>query len=109
MTEFIKPKDIQINNSVVVINWEDGHKSIYGARDLRLRCPCAQCIDEWTGEARLDQNTVPSQVEAVEHMLVGNYAVQFLWSDVHYTGIYTFEVLRALCMCELCASACQSS
>ncbi len=104
LTEFISPKNIQTNKSVVVINWEDGHKSIYGARDLRLKCPCAQCIDEWTGELRLDENTVPSYIEAVEHMLVGNYAVQFLWSDVHYTGIYTFKVLRDLCMCELCVS-----
>jgi len=27
---------------------------------------------------------------------VGRYALQFVWSDGHSTGIYTFEYLRAL-------------
>jgi DUF971 family protein len=27
---------------------------------------------------------------------VGGYALQFLWSDGHYTGIYTWEYLRQL-------------
>ena len=32
---------------------------------------------------------------AVDQMPVGQYAVQFLWDDAHYTGIYTYRALRA--------------
>tara|TARA_B110000438_G_scaffold277633_1_gene300442 strand:- start:720 stop:863 length:144 start_codon:yes stop_codon:yes gene_type:complete len=27
---------------------------------------------------------------------VGRYAIQFVWSDGHSTGIYTFEYLREI-------------
>ena len=37
--------------------------------------------------------------------MVGKYAVQFLWSDAHFTGIYTFETLRRLCDCAECRAA----
>ena len=33
-------------------------------------------------------------------LIVGKYAVQFLWSDTHFTGIYPFAMLRDLCTCE---------
>ena len=32
--------------------------------------------------------------------MVGNYAVQFLWSDGHYTGIYPFDMIRRVFPCE---------
>ena len=38
-------------------------------------------------------------------MPVGKYGVQFLWSDTHYTGIYTYKVLRAACPCIICSEA----
>jgi DUF971 family protein len=34
---------------------------------------------------------------------VGRYAIRFHWSDGHSTGIYTFEHLRELCPCPICA------
>jgi DUF971 family protein len=34
---------------------------------------------------------------------VGRYAIRFHWSDGHSTGIYTFEQLRELCPCPICA------
>jgi DUF971 family protein len=35
---------------------------------------------------------------------MGHYAVQFLWSDGHYTGIYPYEFLRGACPCAECAA-----
>ncbi len=100
--DIIKPIDVDISGSVIVINWNDGHRGIYPHRMLRLRCPCASCVEEMTGRALLDPDSVPAQVRAVDHLTVGQYALQFLWDDAHYTGIYTYRALRAVCTCIAC-------
>ena len=102
MAQTLEPQRVQVNSGGILIQWSDGHKSLYAPRALRLRCPCAQCIDEWTRELRLDPESVSLGLEAVDHIPVGNYAIQFLWSDAHYTGIYTHKLLRGLCACEIC-------
>ena len=43
------------------IVWADGHESRYDVRELRLACGCAQCVDEWSGEGRLDPASVPEK------------------------------------------------
>ena len=91
------PRDIrQHGPGELAIDWNDGLQSIYAVRDLRLACPCASCVDEWTGEARLDPVSVPEDVRPVRLRPVGRYAIQIEWSDGHATGIYTFERLREL-------------
>lgn len=94
MTEPILPQEITLGDQAIVILWNDGHRSLYPHRYLRLRCPCAGCIDEMTGRPTLDPDSVPAEVVAIDHLPVGNYGVQFLWSDAHYTGIYTYRALR---------------
>ena len=80
----------------LLIEWSDGVEHVYDVRDLRLACACAVCIDEWSGEARLDPSGVPEDVHPREIKAVGRYALQFVWSDGHDTGIYPFARLRAL-------------
>jgi DUF971 family protein len=80
----------------LAITWRDGRESVYAVRDLRLACGCAVCVDEWTGEGRLDAGSVPEDVHPVRIEPVGRYAIQIAWSDGHDTGIYAFERLRAL-------------
>ena len=104
MTENFVPKSIQLNTGSIAIVWSDGHKSVYSSRSLRLTCPCAQCIDEWTGDARLDPQTVALDLGVEDSIPIGSYAVQFLWSDAHYTGIYTHKFLRGCCPCQICVS-----
>lgn len=89
----------------VKVRWQDGHESIYIARDLRLKCPCAGCIDEMTGHVRLIASSIAQTVHPVKIDPVGRYAISITWSDGHNTGIYTFEKLRALCPCGSCATA----
>jgi DUF971 family protein len=36
--------------------------------------------------------------------LVGQYAVQFNWSDGHGSGIYPYERLLVLCPCDACVA-----
>ena len=78
------------------IVWRDGHVSEYLPRMLRLRCRCAGCVDEITGEPLLDADRVPADVIPLAIRHVGRYALAFDWSDGHSTGIYPFEYLRAL-------------
>ena len=37
--------------------------------------------------------------------VVGNYALQFTWSDGHTAGIYTWNYLRRICPCPECQKA----
>jgi ATP-binding protein involved in chromosome partitioning len=78
------------------IVWADGHESRYDVRELRLACGCARCVDEWTGEERLDGASVPADVRPVRIERVGRYAIQIEWSDGHASGIYPFRRLREL-------------
>lgn len=78
------------------ILWEDGMQYEYDVRDLRLLCPCAQCVDEMTGERVLKPESVPMDVAPIRISNVGLYAVSFHWTDGHSTGIYSFDYLRRI-------------
>jgi DUF971 family protein len=86
------------------ITWRDGHESAYFVSELRRACPCASCVDEFTGERVLRPEDVSDDVRPIRLEPVGRYALQFQWSDGHATGIYPFELLRALCPCPECRS-----
>lgn len=93
----MQPKKIDpVSPLEVQIRWQDGVLSSYGARQLRLACPCAQCIEEWSGKALLVPATVAADIELRGLDLVGRYGLSFQWSDGHRTGIFTFELLRKL-------------
>ena len=80
----------------LAISWDDGVRSRFEVRDLRLACACAHCVDEWTGEQRLDPATVPDDVHPTQIEPVGRYAIQIHWSDGHDSGIYPYARLRQL-------------
>lgn len=50
---------------------------------LRRECRCALCVDEMTGEQKLDPSDVPEDVRPVKMAPVGNYALDVAWSDGH--------------------------
>jgi len=78
------------------IVWRDGAVTEQWPRALRLRCPCAGCVDEMTGERMLVPEMVPAGIYPLEIQYVGRYALQFFWSDGHSTGLYPFEFLRRM-------------
>jgi DUF971 family protein len=97
------PKNIkQVDPTNLGITWTDGHESVYSVRHLRESCPCANCIDEWTGEKRLDPNSIPDNIRPIKLHSVGLYAIQFSWTDGHDTGLYSHDLMRKLCQCEEC-------
>lgn len=96
--EQIEPTEIsQESNTQLRITWADGRVCNYEAPALRRVCPCAQCVDEWTGERTLKPEAVSQEIEISDLTIVGRYALNFIWSDGHQTGIYSFEYLRKLC------------
>jgi len=76
--------------------WKDGADHEFVPRELRLLCPCAGCVDEMTGVRTLRPDMVDDAVYPTAIHYVGSYALQFVWSDGHSTGIYTFELLREI-------------
>jgi ATP-binding protein involved in chromosome partitioning len=92
----------QASETELAIDWNDGHKSVYPVRLLRLSCKCANCVEEMSGRPMLDPASVPAEVAPVVINPVGRYAIHIAWSDGHTTGIYTYEHLRGLCPCATC-------
>lgn len=84
------------------ITWSDGHQGSVAMRTLRGNCPCAHCVDEWTGKRRVGVQDVPANVHVTGADSIGRYATRFQWSDGHSTGLYTFARIRALCECSEC-------
>lgn len=74
--------------------WDDDREDVWTARALRLRCTCAYCQSETTGERLLDPATVAQDITVTTMELVGNYGVAIAFSDGHSTGIYRFRALR---------------
>jgi DUF971 family protein len=86
------------------IHWTAEHVGHYGARWLRLACPCAGCVEEMTGRPLLEPATVPADVRALTVHLVGAYAIHIQWSDGHGSGIYPWALLHTLCPCPVCTT-----
>jgi DUF971 family protein len=95
-------KEVTLADEGINILWDDGHASFYPHRYLRGHCCCAGCVEEMTGRRRVSEENVREDVQALDWMQIGRYAVQFLWSDTHDSGIYPFDLLRKLCHCPDC-------
>lgn len=95
------PRDLKIKiaEQTLLIEWADGVRSELGLGLLRRHCPCATCRTERESTSNNPLRILrsdPSGLRVVDARLVGNYAVQFTWSDGHNTGIFEFRFLRSL-------------
>jgi DUF971 family protein len=94
----IEPREImQDGDAALRITWADEHVCRYDAAALRRACPCAQCVNEWTGQRVLKADAISDDLVIANLAIVGRYALNFVWSDRHETGIYSFRYLRELC------------
>jgi DUF971 family protein len=87
---------VEESDSELKIVWSDDKENVYVAADLRRKCPCAGCVNEWTGERMLKADTVPDNVTFTNTSVVGRYALNFHFSDGHETGIFSFKYLREI-------------
>lgn len=103
MSKQLTPTGIKADRTArtLSINWSDGSTSTYSFDGLRLACPCVECKG---GHANMGRATAPSLVrdapatdlQLANLQTVGAYALQPTWSDGHSTGIYTWDLLRAI-------------
>ncbi len=94
----IEPREImQETDQRLRITWADGRACLFDAPALRRACPCAGCVNEWTGERTLRPEAISDETSISDIEIVGRYALNFRWSDGHATGIYSFRYLRQLC------------
>jgi DUF971 family protein len=91
----------------LVIDWNDGHRSVYAWTHLRANCPCAGCREDREKPPDPFRILKPSELAPLAPVAmtrVGRYAYKIVWSDGHDTGIFTLEHLRELCQCPECVS-----
>lgn len=100
----IQPTGVKADKSsrTVNISWSDGTTCTLPFAGLRAVCPCVECRGGHGNMGRppdLDQlHTAQNDTLMLENVAaVGSYAIQFLWSDGHSTGIYTWDYLRQAC------------
>ena len=86
----------QESDSEITINWSDETASNFNAPQLRKSCPCAGCINEWTGEKILKPEMISDDLSFTSIGIVGRYALNFKFSDGHETGIFSFQYLKQL-------------
>lgn len=93
----IEPTQIvEESDSKISIKWSDDSETSYSAPELRRSCPCATCVNEWTGEKMLQNESIPNDLTFNHTSIVGRYALNFHFSDGHDTGIFSFAYLKKL-------------
>ena len=80
----------------LTLTWDDGVVTQVTGRALRQNCPCAECVEEWSGKRTFDQERIPSELKVNEISPVGNYALSFTFGDLHRVGIFNWKHLREL-------------
>lgn len=95
------PRDlkVELKNQHLRVDWTDGRQSEFALAALRAQCPCATCRTD-REEAQKNPLQIlrsdPTGIRVTSAKLVGNYAIQFTWSDGHEAGIFDFRYLRSL-------------
>lgn len=84
----------QVSADELGLRFKDGFTAIFGARELRINCPCASCVDENTGVRTLKPEQVANDVTIAKVKGVGRYAIAPTFTDGHNTGIFHFAKLR---------------
>jgi Mrp family chromosome partitioning ATPase/DUF971 family protein len=89
-------KDAGYRDGQVVLVFSDGRELSALAFDLRTKCACALCVSEISGKSLVDIKKIPADINPVEILPLGNYAVGITWSDGHSSGIYPYSMFGGL-------------
>lgn len=93
----VRPTDLTFGDEgFLLVHWGDDQDSRFAPKWLRARCPCAECVEEWSGRRVVGDAQVKDDVRPLGMNQVGRYAIQINWSDGHSTGIYSWDYLLKL-------------
>jgi DUF971 family protein len=93
------PETIDLIGDTVAIRWTDGREDFHNMEHLRALSPSAENIGEPDIFGKIhggDPRTEFPGVRVEDYEIVGRYAVRFIFSDGHNTGLYSFKYLREL-------------
>ena len=98
------PKSVTLirSESMLVIEWGNGHQGQYPLAGLGAVCQCAVCRQKGNEDNRAGSSNSPElpvqevsvDIRTIER--VGNYAVRLIWDDGHAYGICSWDYLYAL-------------
>jgi DUF971 family protein len=90
------PTELRLHKDrkILSVTFDDGERFDLPAEYLRVKSPSA----EVQGHSAEERKTVPGKrnVEIIEVLPVGNYAVRLVFDDLHSTGIFGWDYLREL-------------
>ncbi len=87
---------INFDDESLYVSWPDAKKSKIRHFDLRESCPCAVCVNEFTGEKTIKKRDIRRDIKPEEIVHLGNYALQIVWNDGHSSGIYPYNLIHKL-------------
>jgi len=93
------PESIQLIGDTVAIRWVDGQEDYFPMEKLRALSPSAENVGEPDIFGNIhggDSRTEFPGVVVNDYEYVGRYAIRFIFSDGHGSGLYTFAYLRGL-------------
>lgn len=90
------PTSLERTASGLSVVWSDGIRTLISAHELRVGCPCAGCVEEWSGRRMVNPAEIPADLALTAIEPVGNYALSATFTDGHATGIYSWATLRGL-------------
>ncbi|MBY0281183.1 MAG: DUF971 domain-containing protein [Alphaproteobacteria bacterium] len=96
LTFKIWPKEIQLkkNEKKLFIEFDDGACFEYPAEYLRIESPSAEVKGHGSSQRKIISGCKNIGIGSIES--VGNYAIRILFTDLHDTGIYSWDYLYTL-------------
>lgn len=104
MKSKIRPTNVTADREqrILTIQWSDGRECRYTFAGLRAVCPCVLCQGghDHMGRPADKLLLAKSKNDALNleaATAVGSYAINFVWSDGHDSGIYSWDYLYEAC------------
>ncbi len=85
-----------IEESCLVVNWEDGHNSRYHPIWLRHQCECKHCGTSLNGVRRIRIHHIPEDIQPAE-VRFSEENVELVWSNDSHISSYSARWLRQHC------------
>ena len=90
-------QSINLFKKEVALIWNDNSTTLIKNYKLRQLCPCAFCSGETDVLGKKyggEKQAIDPNIFIVKYETIGYYGLQFLFSDGHKDGIYTFDLLK---------------